>query len=108
MATVYEKRGVWYIGTKDCTGRRKCQATKARSKTEARCLARDLEAKADRQQKGLEAAPGDNTMTLAELVNWWLKKRAPGRSIRTATPLLRRHVVEESIGGLQLPRVTSA
>jgi hypothetical protein len=55
-ASVYQKRGrgTWYLRVKDAVGRWADIASTAKTKTEARRLAADLERKAERQRLGLE------------------------------------------------------
>jgi hypothetical protein len=55
MASVYQKRGVWYLKHKDAAGRWTGTATRAQTKTEAKRLALDLERKAERQRHGLQS-----------------------------------------------------
>jgi hypothetical protein len=61
MASVYRKRGTWYLRVKDSTGRWQSRASDARTKVEARRLAEDVERRAERIRLGLEAAPAGCT-----------------------------------------------
>ena len=54
VASVYAKRGTWYLSYRDPSGRWLTKASKAKTKTEARRLADDLERRNERQAKGLE------------------------------------------------------
>jgi integrase len=108
MATVYQKRGAWYVGFRGATGRRICRATKAESKTEAKRIAAELERQAERQRFGLEALPTDNSRTLADLCRWWLAGWCPVASFASETYRLTRHVLEKPIGALPLRQVTAA
>src|ERR671924_95746 len=89
MASVFQRRGhdTWYLRVKDASGRWANVASTAQTKTEARRLAADLERKAERQRLGLEPRPSDCTLTLGELVSWWLRERCPAAgSERTRSP----------------------
>src|SRR3954471_19016232 len=80
MASVYEKRGTWYLRYKDERGHWMSEASSVRTKGEARRLANDLEQKAERVRKGLEpalVAAGDQTV--GEIVTWWLETIWIGR-----------------------------
>ena len=108
MAGVYLKRGKWYARLKDGTGRWRGVATTARSKTEAKRLASDMERKAERQRFGLEPLPSDFTLTLAGLCEWWLRERCTERSISAESSRLGKHVIETRLGKEPLRFVTSA
>ena len=77
------------------------------SKTEARKLAAGYERKAERQRLGLEPLPADNKMTLAEVVEWWLRERCTAPSLRREQSRLRHHVVNGELGRLPLSLVTA-
>ena len=57
MAFVYLKRKSWYVRYKDGTGVWRAIATAAASKSEAKRLAADLEARSERQRHGFEPIP---------------------------------------------------
>ena len=57
MASVTSRNGTWYAKYKDHKGKTIRISTDARSKTEAKRLAEDLERKAERQRLGLEPPP---------------------------------------------------
>ena len=108
MASVYEKRGTWYVNIKDATGRRRNIATKATTKTEARRLAADLERQGERARFGLEPLPSDSTMTLGQLCEWWLDERCPEASRPDERLRLGRHVLASPLGAVLLRFVTPA
>lgn len=108
MASVYLKRGTWYLRYKDPTGRWRGKATTAATKTEAKRLALELERKSERQRLGLEPLPTDCTMTLAQLCEWWLVERCPTKSRYPEHSRLTTHIISQPIGKLELPRVTVA
>ena len=108
MASVYQKRGTWYLRFKDASGRWRGVASKAHTKTEAKRLAYELERKAERQRHGLDPLPSDSNMTLGELCTWWLRERCPAASVAVEMKRLGRHVLATSLGALPLRAVTSA
>ncbi len=108
MASVYLKRSTWYASIKGADGRRRNVATVARTKTEARRLAAELETKAERQRFGLEARPTEDGRTLADLARWWLERWCPPASVTRETSRLKCHVFESPIGKLPLRGVTPA
>jgi len=109
MASVYEKAGKWYLRYKDGTGRWRDKVTHARTKTEARRLANDLERKSERQRLGLEERPPENGGgTLVELLRWWLDTySAASPSHRSNTSAVERHLLTSSLAPLPLSAVTS-
>src|SRR2546426_1520710 len=93
---------------RDGTGRFRDLATKARTKTAAKEIAQEYEARSKRQLLGLEPRPTDSTMTLAELCEWWLKERCKPASLRRERSRLTHHVLKTEFGRLPLPQVTTA
>jgi hypothetical protein len=53
VASVYLKRGTWYLQVVDAAGRRRLIASTAVTKTAAKRLAIDLESRYERQRLGL-------------------------------------------------------
>ena len=107
MASVYSKRGVWYLRYKDATGRWNATASTAATKAHAKRLAFELERKAERQRLGLEPLPTDFTETLSHLCEWWLVERCPEKSKYTERSRLTTHVFSTPLGELEIPRVTT-
>jgi len=108
MASVYQKRGRWYAHIKDAQGAWRCLATMATSKGEARRLASDLERRAERQRLGLEPLPGNSSMTLRELCEWWLDERCPEASAEGERRRLELHVMATPLGAIPLAQVSTA
>ena len=110
MGSVYQKPGrkTWYMHIRDGTGRFRDLATKARTKTAAKEIAQEYEARAKRQLLGLEPRPTDSSMTLAELCEWWLKERCKPASVRRERSRLTHHVIKTEFGRLPLAQVTTA
>ncbi len=108
MASVYQKAGKFYMRVKDHNGQWRDRVTKARTKTEARRLAEDVERKAERQRLGLEELPPeDGGGTLAELLRWWLDTysvSAPAH--RSNKSAVERHLLTSSLARIPLNAVT--
>src|SRR5581483_7787143 len=56
----------------------------------------------------LEPRPTDNSMTLAELCQWWLKERCKPASLRRERSRLGHHIINTDFGKLPLLQVTTA
>lgn len=108
MASVYEKAGKWYMRFKNSEGKWRDRVTKARSKTEARRLADELERKAERQRLGMEERPPeDGGGTLWELLAWWLEKYSAGKpSHQRNWYTVRAHFMESALGAVRLVDLT--
>jgi len=103
MASVYLKGPTWYADIKDESGgRRQVALRSAKTKTDARRAADDLERRAERRRLGQEAMPADSTMTLGELVEWWLRERCPEASLKREESRLRRHVIGHVVAATPL------
>ncbi len=107
MASVYDKNGTWYLRYKDAAGVWRAKASTAKTKTEAKRLAADLERLTERQRLGLEPILTDSTMTLGELCKWWLENACPASSEYNEHSRLTRHVIETPLGQLPLKLVTA-
>ena len=108
MASVYQKRGrgTWYLRVKDAAGRWVDIASTAQTKTEARRLAAELERKAERQRLGLEPLPTDCTLSLGQLVEWWLRERCPPASHDREESRLRKNVIATPLGAVSVRLLT--
>src|SRR5450432_593639 len=72
MAYVVKRGSSWYARWLDGAGRRRSEKTACSTRKDAQRLAEDIERKAERQRRGLEALPEDApTMTFGELYKWW-------------------------------------
>ncbi len=111
MASVYEKAGKWYLRFKDAEGRWRDKATHARTKTEARRIAGELERKAERERLGLEPrtyADGGGALTVEEVVRWYCDAYLKDRpSYEPTLRALRLHIAPE-IGHLLVGELTIA
>jgi integrase len=110
MASIFERDGRWIAKYKDGHGRWKAVRTKARTKTEAKRLAHELELKAERQRMGLEELPADDGGgTLAELFEWWLDTYVAHISSRERVrSVVRRHLQSSPLAERRLVHVTPA
>ncbi len=108
MASVYEKRGVWYIRFKDALGRWTAEASRAKTKGEAKHLAFDRENDELRLRDVRLTLPQlDPSMSFEKLVNFWWKEY--GSSLRSVTVKgsLEKHLLP-ALGNLTLSQVTGA
>jgi integrase len=108
MASVIFRSGRWFLKFLDHRGRWVRKTSKARTKTEARRLADDLERRCERQRLGLEPVP-DQTGggTLAELLSWWLdtysiKLASHDRNVLS----VKKHLLGSDLASLRLVEVT--
>jgi integrase len=93
MASVYEKNGHWYLRYRTDTGRWCDKKSSARTKTEARRLADDLERSAEKVRFGVEQ-PTSN-QSVADLLRWWLDTVWKGRpSYAKAKSAVECHLVD--------------
>lgn len=106
MASVYLKRGTWYVQFIDGTGKRRLKSTKAKTKSEARRLADELEIQGDRQRLGLDPVPVQCTWTLKELCEWWLKQRCPPHREQAERSRLAAHVLRSPLGAVPVRELT--
>jgi integrase len=108
MASVYEKAGKWYMRVKDSTGKWRDRVTQARTKTEARRLADELERKSERQRLGMEERPAeDGGGTLGALLEWWLETYIAGKpSFERTRYAVRAHLLASELAPLRLVDVT--
>jgi integrase len=84
------------------------EGTTAKTRREAVALAFELEAKAERQRRGLDPLlPTDRGGTLWNAMQWWLKEyRAGGPSYASDRATLKKHFEGSRLGGLTLQEVT--
>jgi hypothetical protein len=87
---------------KDAAGRWVDIASTAQTKTEARRFAAELERKAERQRLGLEPLPTDCTLSLGQLVEWWLRERCPPASHDREESRLRKNVIATPLGAVSV------
>jgi hypothetical protein len=108
MASVYLKRGTWYLRVKNTAGAWVGVRSAAKTKTEARRLAEELERKAERVRMGLEVAPATNGGgTVADLLRWWLDAHASATASFDSTRyMVERHLIAASLGRQALVAVT--
>src|SRR5262249_11817989 len=107
MASVYQKDGSWYLKFLDGQGRRRQLRTRARTRSEAKGLAYELERAAERQRLGLEPLPSECKLTVAELCDWWLKNRCSVKRAERDRHRLKRHIFDSKIGRMPVPQITT-
>ncbi len=108
MARPYLKRGKFYARVKDGRGHWKSESLEgARTLTEAKSLAGELESKYRRQRLGLDALPTDCTLPLEAACDKWLKHMTGRPSHDTAESYVRCHVRGSELGTLTLPSLTA-
>ena len=101
--------GAWYFRYVDETGRRVDRRSNAKTKTEARRRAEELEQRAERVRLGLEVGlPPDGGGTLKELLTTWLASRVGTASYATEKGTLTKHLLESDLAPLALTQVTPA
>jgi integrase len=110
MASVYKRGDRFYIHYKDARGKWRDKASMARTKTEARRLAGELERQCERQRLGLEPLPAeDGGGTFDELMQWWLDTYSAGSpSHQRNRSTIRKNLVGSELGSLRLVKVTPA
>jgi integrase len=109
MASAFEKRpGRFYARWKDRNGVWQDTPTSARTKTEAKRLAVELEQRAWRQTMGLEQLRAqDGGGTVRELLTWWMEtfsQETPSHERNESA--IRTHLLSARIADLRLAEVT--
>jgi len=108
VASVFFRKGSWFLRVRGVSGGWQKVRSSARTKTEARRLADELQRKLDRQRMGLEATPAeDGGGTLAELMEWWLQHTAGAPASASNESQVRKHLVNSELAPLRLVAVTS-
>ncbi|MFM2152291.1 MAG: hypothetical protein RL199_726 [Pseudomonadota bacterium] len=105
MASVFDKRGVWYIKFKNEQGKWVAKASKADTKTAAKVEAQEAERLARRRREGLEPMPADSSLTLCDLCNWWLENRCKPDRVYNERKRLQRHVLDAPVGQTPLAKI---
>ena len=109
MASVSFRRTRWYVKYRDHRGRWVRKASTARTKTEARRLADDLERQCERQRLGLEPLPDETGGgTLRELTGWWLQTYSITHASHVRnTRTVGKHILSSELAKLRLVEVTA-
>ena len=110
MAYATKRRGKWFARWRDSTGKWREQGTTARTKTDCRRFAEDLEARGERQRAGLEPVlPEDGGGTVIELLRWWIDGYRRGRpGFGTEDCGIRKHYAPSELGSMRLAAVRPA
>jgi len=108
MASVVSRGSRWYVKYRDHRGKWVRRPTTARTKTEARRLADDMERRCERQRLGLEPIPDeDGGGTLAQLAEWWLETYSVDLASHERNELtVRKHLIGSALSELRLVEVT--
>ena len=107
MASVYLKRDTWYLQVIDALGRRRCVASSAKTKTEAKRLAVDMDRRYERQRFGSEPHDlEDGGGTIDELMEWWIETFLSQAASDTGTSSIRKHIIGSALGQIRLTAVT--
>ncbi len=106
MAHVRLRGSRWHVRYRDAGGVWREATTTAKSKTEAKRLAGELERKVERQRLGLDPLPVQSTATFWDLCSWWIEERCRPRSRDDERYRLQKHVRGTPLGDLQLGKVT--
>ena len=98
----------YYVKIKEETGRWHRRATSATSLRDAERIRIELQLQADRRREGLEPIPARVTMTLGQLMSWWLETYSkPMASHRKTENAVRNHVLNfRDLADLPLKAVT--
>ena len=104
MASVYGRGEKWYIRYRDNRGRWRAKVCSARTKSEAKRLAMELDRQQERQRLGLEPLPPeDGGGSVRDLLLWWLEtysKAAPSHEKNVYT--IEKHFLQSSLADLRL------
>jgi hypothetical protein len=105
VASVYLKRGTWYLQVVDAAGRRRMIASTATIKSGAMRLAIELEVRHERQRLGLEPLELEGGGTVDELMEWWIVKFLRKAGSSTGESSVRKHIIGSSLGSTLLADV---
>jgi hypothetical protein len=110
MASVYEKAGKRYMHYKDARGKWRDKVTTARTKTEAKRIAADLERLCERQRLGLEPMPAeDGGGTFGEQAKWWLETYSEGTPSHQRNKYsVEKNLIDSELADLTLAEVSPA
>jgi integrase len=107
VASVYRKRDTWYLQVTDADGHRRCLASSATTKTEAKRLAVETEQRYERQLRGLEQPDlDDGGGTVDGLMEWWFEKFLQRAASDTGVSSIRKHIIGSALGKRRLAEVT--
>ena len=111
MASVYKKRKTWYIRYKDASGIWRAKASHAQTKTEARRLAQEAAAKAEKEGWGFstQSVVSAESKTMEAMLQWWLETYSQGTpSSAIDACFVAKHFFGTVFGKLLLISVTSS
>jgi integrase len=106
MASVFQKRGRWYLRFKDRDGHWTKQASAARNRTEAKRLAGEAERLEERYRLGMES-PRPVAPPLREALGWWLETYVKGKpSYEKIKHPVELHLLTSKLADMPLDRIT--
>jgi integrase len=106
--TPYRRGRVWYIRFRDAAGILRREATKAPTKAAAELLEAEEEIRVERQVRGLAPlSKNPRGLTMRQLVEWGLERRARTRNAYSLRKTLEAHVVG-AFADLPIDLVTSS
>ena len=107
MASVYKKRGAWWIRVRDARGIWRDRPAKARTKPAAQQEALEAQQFAHRQRNGLAPAAENMRRTFGELMDLWRERY--GRRLRSQSiiPMVEKHL-RPTLGNLPLGGAAAA
>ena len=108
MASVLFRGSRWYAKYRDHRGKWVRRPTTARTKTEARRLADDMERRCERQRLGLEPVPDeDGGGTISAMMSWWLATYSVRLASHERNKLtVKAHLLHSELGELRLAEVS--
>ena len=107
MASVYQRADKWYLRYRDRHGRWRDRVSAARTKTEAKRLAIELELRSERERLGLEVPREHDDGTVDDLLTWWLdtySKGSPSHDRNQAT--VEKNLLGSELGKTRLDDLT--
>ncbi len=108
MASVIKRGDTWFLKYQNADGKRVREASPAKTRTEAMRLATELEQKAWRQRKGLEAREDPFAAhTVTELVDWYRTTYLAGRPSAKVVERATKNHITPAIGSVLVRDLTS-
>src|SRR5262249_38856943 len=107
VASAYLKRGRWYLSYKNAHGAWVAEASTAKTKTEARRLADEIERRAERERRGLDEGQGSAAAwSVGDLLRWWLETYSSSLAAHDTNKLtIERHLLSAPIASMNVTRV---
>src|SRR6266852_318787 len=107
MASVYKKRGAWWIRVRDARGIWRDRPAKASTKPAAQRGALEAQQFADRQRVGLAPSSENMRRTFGELMDLWCARYGQRLQSQTIMPMVEKHL-RPTLGKLPLGGAAAA